>query len=62
MQPVPYESGIIDNGLSPGKTLSISGIPDKKGKRFNVNLLRRNGDIIMHFNPRFDEKVIYELF
>uniref|UniRef100_A0A1I7VHX0 Galectin n=1 Tax=Loa loa TaxID=7209 RepID=A0A1I7VHX0_LOALO len=56
--PVPYESGIVNGGLLPGKSLFITGMPDKRSKRFNVNLLRQNGDIILHFNPRFDEKVV----
>ncbi|KAK6104882.1 32 kDa beta-galactoside-binding lectin [Brugia pahangi] len=56
--PVPYESGIVNGGLSPGKSLYITGIPDKRSKRFNINLLKQNGDIILHFNPRFDEKVV----
>lgn len=54
--PVPYESGIAGDGLTPGKSLLLYGIPEKKAKRFNVNLLRKNGDIALHFNPRFDEK------
>ncbi|KAM3718717.1 hypothetical protein ACO02O_10672 [Dirofilaria immitis] len=33
-------------------------MPDKRSKRFNINLLKENGDIILHFNPRFDEKVV----
>lgn len=27
--------------------------------RWNLNLLKKNGDIALHFNPRFDEKVIF---
>ncbi|KAK6735218.1 hypothetical protein RB195_018411 [Necator americanus] len=54
--PVPYESGIAENGLIPGKTLVIYGTPEKKAKKFNINLLKKNGDIALHFNPRFDEK------
>lgn len=57
-QPVPYESGIAGDGLTPGKALLIYGIPEKKAKRFNLNLLKKNGDIALHLNPRFDEKVI----
>uniref|UniRef100_A0A8R1Y7B3 Galectin n=1 Tax=Onchocerca volvulus TaxID=6282 RepID=A0A8R1Y7B3_ONCVO len=56
--PVPYESGIVDGGLLPGKSLHITGMPDKRSKRFNINLLKQNGDIALHFNPRFDEKVV----
>ncbi|VDM81620.1 unnamed protein product, partial [Strongylus vulgaris] len=55
--PVPYESGIAQ-GFNVDKTLLIFGTVEKKAKRFNVNLLRRNGDIALHFNPRFDEKAV----
>lgn len=54
---MPYESGIPGEGIGPGKTLLIFGTPEKKGKRFHINLLKKNGDIALHFNPRFDEKV-----
>lgn len=47
----------ISAGFAVGKTLLIFGTAEKKAKRFIVNLLRRNGDIALHFNPRFDEKV-----
>uniref|UniRef100_A0A914RXR7 Galectin n=1 Tax=Parascaris equorum TaxID=6256 RepID=A0A914RXR7_PAREQ len=62
-QPVPYESGIAQ-GFGVQKSLLIFACPEKKAKRFNVNLLRKNGDIALHFNPRFDEKVIlaFDLF
>ncbi|VDD94200.1 unnamed protein product [Enterobius vermicularis] len=55
--PVPYESG-ISQGLGVQKSLLIFGCPDKKAKRFVINLLKKNGDIALHFNPRFDEKAI----
>jgi len=56
--PVPYESGIAGEGLSVGRSLMIFGTPEKKGKRFHINLLKKNGDIALHLNPRFDEKAI----
>ncbi|CAJ0958882.1 unnamed protein product, partial [Mesorhabditis belari] len=56
--PVPYESGLAHDGLAPGKTLVVYGCPEKKAKRFHINLLKKNGDIALHFNPRFDEKAI----
>jgi hypothetical protein len=56
IQPVPYESG-LSSGFAVGKKLLIFGTPEKKARRFNVNLLRKNGDIALHFNLRFDEKV-----
>ncbi|RCN31081.1 hypothetical protein ANCCAN_23139 [Ancylostoma caninum] len=31
--PVPYESGIAEHGLIPGKTLVIYGTPEKKAKK-----------------------------
>uniref|UniRef100_A0A0K0FH77 Galectin n=1 Tax=Strongyloides venezuelensis TaxID=75913 RepID=A0A0K0FH77_STRVS len=55
--PVPYESGIA-SGFPVEKTLLIYATPEKKAKRFNINLLRKNGDIALHFNPRFDEKAV----
>ncbi|WKX93074.1 hypothetical protein Q1695_010812 [Nippostrongylus brasiliensis] len=55
--PVPYESGIA-SGFGIDKTLLIFGTVEKKAKRFNINLLRRNGDIALHFNPRFDDKAV----
>ncbi|VDK73141.1 unnamed protein product [Onchocerca ochengi] len=55
--PIPYESG-ISQGLGVGRTLMIFLCPEKKAKRFIINLLKRNGDIALHFNPRFDEKVV----
>uniref|UniRef100_A0A8R1EIS6 Galectin n=2 Tax=Caenorhabditis japonica TaxID=281687 RepID=A0A8R1EIS6_CAEJA len=61
-KPVPYESGIAADGLVPGKTLVVYGTPEKKAKKFNINLLKKNGDIALHFNPRFDEKVCCCLF
>lgn len=56
---MPYESGIAGEGLTPGKTLVIYGVPEKKAKRFNVNLLFKNGDMALHLNPRFTEKVSF---
>ncbi|VDN50599.1 unnamed protein product [Dracunculus medinensis] len=56
--PVPYESGFAGEGLAPGKSLLIFATPEKKAKRFHINLLKKNGDIALHFNPRFDEKTI----
>uniref|UniRef100_A0A914WI33 Galectin n=1 Tax=Plectus sambesii TaxID=2011161 RepID=A0A914WI33_9BILA len=55
---VPYETGISGNSLGTGKALTIYAIPEKKAKRFNINLLKRNGDIVLHFNLRFDEKAV----
>jgi len=56
--PVPYEVG-IEGGLTPGKKLSISGLPEKKAKRFHVNLITaKGGDTALHLDIRFDEKVV----
>jgi len=56
--PVPYESGIGHNGLGPGKSLIIYGTPDKKAKQFAVNLLKKNGDMALHFNARLEQKAV----
>uniref|UniRef100_A0A914E962 Galectin n=1 Tax=Acrobeloides nanus TaxID=290746 RepID=A0A914E962_9BILA len=53
--PVPYESGIPD-GLDVGRKLVLYGIVEKNAKKFEVNLLKRTGDVALHFNPRFSEK------
>lgn len=62
LQPVPYESGLSGEGLAPGKSLLIFAAPEKKAKRFHINLLKKNGDIALHFNPRFDEKACLHFF
>jgi glutaredoxin len=54
---VPYEAG-IEGGFGPGKKLFVTGVPDKDCKRFSVNLKTKDGQIALHFNPRFDEKAI----
>jgi len=51
---LPYEAGFPGGALRPGQRIYINGVP--QGKRFNVDLLGQNGDILFHFNPRFDEK------
>lgn len=55
--PVPFETG-VEGGLTPGKRVYISGVPDKSAKRFHVNLVNQNRDIPFHFSCRFDEKVV----
>jgi len=56
--PVPYESK-MDGGFKPGRKLYVSGMMEEKGgKRFCINLVNSKGEIVFHFNPRFDEKVI----
>uniref|UniRef100_A0A0N5BK44 Galectin n=1 Tax=Strongyloides papillosus TaxID=174720 RepID=A0A0N5BK44_STREA len=56
--PVPYESGITGDGLVPGKSLVIHGIPEKKGKSFTINLLNENGDVALNFNSKTSDKHI----
>jgi hypothetical protein len=48
--PVPFESGIA-NGFAVGKKLIIHGTPEKKAKRFNVNILRKNGFVFGDIVP-----------
>ncbi|KRZ90044.1 32 kDa beta-galactoside-binding lectin, partial [Trichinella sp. T8] len=55
--PVPYEA-CVKGGFPVGKTLFITGVPEKKAKRFAVNILTGNCDIALHLNVRFDEKCI----
>jgi len=53
--PVPYQAG-IEGGFTPGKRLFVSGVPDKKAKKFEINLMSNGNDIAMHVSIRFDEK------
>jgi hypothetical protein len=52
---MPYSSDI---NVGPGKRLLMSGVPDKGCDRFHINLVTRNGDTALQFNPRFNEKDI----
>lgn len=54
---VPYESR-FEGGFTTGKSLLISGVPEKKCKIFHVNLITDSGDIALHFNPRFSEEKV----
>ncbi|KHJ92780.1 galactoside-binding lectin, partial [Oesophagostomum dentatum] len=49
---------ITGEGLAPNRSLLLSGTPSPGGERFHINLLKKNGDIALHFNPRFDEKAV----
>ncbi|KAJ1357138.1 hypothetical protein KIN20_015199 [Parelaphostrongylus tenuis] len=53
-----FNCGLAGIGLAFGSTLLFNGMSEKKGKRFHINLLKKNGDIALHFNPRFDEKAV----
>jgi len=55
--PVPFDT-TISGGLRTGKRLFISGVPTKAAQRLVVNLMTQDGDIALHFNPRFKDKVI----
>uniref|UniRef100_A0A1I7YRS3 Galectin n=1 Tax=Steinernema glaseri TaxID=37863 RepID=A0A1I7YRS3_9BILA len=53
----PFQANV--NGFSFPQRIRIVGIPiHGHTKRFAVNLRANNGDIIFHFNPRFDEHVV----
>lgn len=57
-QPVPFEGG-IPGGINPGRKVLLYGVVEKKASRFEVNLVKGNGDVALHFNPRFSEKVFF---
>lgn len=50
--PVPYQTPISPS-LSNGTQIHIAGTPT--GSRFEVNLKNSQDDIVLHFNPRFDD-------
>ncbi|MFH4973884.1 hypothetical protein AB6A40_000593, partial [Gnathostoma spinigerum] len=52
---LPFECGFPKGNFASGERLYLSGTPKDN---FSFNLLSRNGDILFHFNPRFNEKKI----
>uniref|UniRef100_K7GBB3 Galectin n=1 Tax=Pelodiscus sinensis TaxID=13735 RepID=K7GBB3_PELSI len=54
--PMPYRTSMA-GGLSPSKSVIITGISLPKANRFHVNL-KRDEDIAFQLNPRFSEKAI----
>ncbi|XP_023223799.1 galectin-4-like isoform X1 [Centruroides sculpturatus] len=59
--PLPYW-GRIPNGLQPGKMIMISGSVNHGANRFHIDFSRGNTrhdcDIALHFNPRFEQRVV----
>jgi len=53
--PVPYESK-VDGKFLPSKKLFISGVPEKKGKGFAVELVNSSNEVSFSFDIRFNEK------
>ncbi|CAI4229159.1 unnamed protein product [Auanema sp. JU1783] len=53
---LPWTTGFPHNHLRAGQRIYMYGIP--KGDKWNLDLLGQNGDILLHFNPRFKEKAI----
>lgn len=55
---VPFSTPFPQGALGAGNLVYIMG--EAKGKNFFVNLLGPGGpgDILFHFNPRFDEKAV----
>lgn len=59
--PMPYW-GRIPGGLEVGKTIQISGYANHGAHKFNIDFARGNNrevsEIALHFNPRFDQRVV----
>nr|AFE55710.1 tandem-repeat galectin-9 [Rhodeus uyekii] len=53
---IPYKT-VINGGLHPGKNIVIHGVINPNASRITFNLRYRSG-IALHYNPRFDEKVV----
>uniref|UniRef100_A0A8C1HCE8 Galectin n=1 Tax=Cyprinus carpio carpio TaxID=630221 RepID=A0A8C1HCE8_CYPCA len=53
---IPYKT-VINGGLHPGKNIVIHGVINHNANRIIFNLRYRDG-IALHYNPRFDERVV----
>ena len=58
-QSVPFVTSLTgDKALSANRALYIMCCPEKKKDGFVINLVNsKTNDILLHFNPRFKEKV-----
>jgi len=54
-KPLPYTE-YFPMPATPGSQVLVNGTPS--GNRFEVNLLNSQGDIVLHINPRFDQREI----
>jgi len=52
--PVPYTTSVAQ--LAQGAQIQVVGTPT--GNRFEVNLRNHQNDVVLHFNPRFDDNAI----
>lgn len=50
---LPFETQFPNGHLQFGDKVIVRGMP--KGKRFVVNFIGSNNDMLFHFNPRFDD-------
>jgi len=53
--PVPYEAQITPQ-ISPGTQIHVHGTA--YGDRFEVNVANRRGDILLHVNPRLNDRAL----
>lgn len=53
---IPYKT-VINGGLHPGKNIVIHGVINPNASRITFNL-RYGSGIALHYNPRFDERVV----
>lgn len=53
---IPYKT-VINGGLHPGKNIVIHGVINPTANGITFNLRYRSG-IALHYNPRFDERVV----
>jgi len=54
---MPFKTALPD-GFGPGKILYVSGVVADKADKFAINFTTENGDVALHFNPRFGEKKV----